>query len=59
MGDPIVAGSAYGRVRAMFDEHGNSLDAVGPVRSAQVLGLTSVPSAGDSFIVAPDDRTAR
>ena len=59
VGDPIVAGSAYGRVRAMFDEHGNSLDAVGPARPAQVLGLTSVPSAGDSFIVAPDDRTAR
>ena len=59
VGDPIVAGSAYGRVRAMFDEHGNTLDAVGPARPAQVLGLTSVPSAGDSFIVAPDDRTAR
>ena len=59
VGDPIVAGSAYGRVRAMFDEHGGSLDAVGPARPAQVLGLTSVPSAGDSFIVAPDDRTAR
>ena len=59
MGDPIVAGSAYGRVRAMFDEHGGSLDAVEPARPTQVLGLTSVPSAGNSFIVTPDDRTAR
>ncbi|MBW3068725.1 translation initiation factor IF-2 [Actinomyces sp. 594] len=59
VGDPIVAGSAYGRVRAMFDEHGNALEEAGPARPAQVLGLTSVPSAGDSFIVAPDDRTAR
>ncbi|MCL3795491.1 MULTISPECIES: translation initiation factor IF-2, partial [unclassified Actinomyces] len=59
VGDPIVAGSAYGRVRAMFDEHGQVLEEVGPARPALVLGLTSVPSAGDSFIVAPDDRTAR
>ena len=59
VGDPIVAGSAYGRVRAMFDEHGDSLDEVSPARPALVLGLTSVPSAGDSFIVAPDARTAR
>ena len=59
VGDPIVAGSAYGRVRAMFDEYGGNLDEVRPARPALVLGLTSVPSAGDSFIVAPDDRTAR
>ena len=59
VGDPIVAGSAYGRVRAMFDDHGNPLEEAGPARPALVLGLTSVPSAGDSFIVAPDDRTAR
>ena len=59
VGDPIVAGSAYGRVRAMFNEHGENLTEAGPARPAQVLGLTSVPSAGDSFIVAPDDRTAR
>ena len=59
VGDPIVAGSAYGRVRAMFDEHGENLEEAGPARPALVLGLTSVPSAGDSFIVAPEDRTAR
>ena len=59
VGDPIVAGSAYGRVRAMFDEYGKSLEEAGPARPAQVLGLTSIPSAGDSFLVASDDRTAR
>jgi translation initiation factor IF-2 len=59
VGDSIVAGTAYGRVRAMFDEHGNSLDEALPARPVQVLGLTSVPGAGDTFLVAPDDRTAR
>ena len=59
VGDPIVAGSAYGRVRAMFDEYGKSLEEAGPARPAQVLGLTSIPSAGDSFLVAREDRTAR
>ena len=59
VGDSIVAGRAYGRVRAMLDEHGNHLDVALPSRPVQVLGLSSVPSAGDTFIVAPDDRTAR
>ncbi|MPV49582.1 translation initiation factor IF-2 [Pseudactinotalea sp. HY160] len=59
VGDAIVAGTAHGRVRAMFDEHGESLTEAGPARPVQVLGLTSVPGAGDSFLVAPDDRTAR
>ncbi len=59
VGDSIVAGTAYGRVRAMFDEHGESVTAAGPARPVLVLGLTSVPGAGDTFIVAPDDRTAR
>jgi translation initiation factor IF-2 len=58
-GDAIVAGSAFGRVRAMMDEFGNPVKKAGPSRPVQVLGFTSVPSAGDSFIVAPDDRTAR
>jgi len=58
-GDAIVAGSAFGRVRAMMDEFGNTVEVAGPSRPVQVLGFTSVPSAGDSFIVAPDDRTAR
>jgi translation initiation factor IF-2 len=59
VGDSIVAGTAHGRVRAMFDEHGENLDVALPSRPVQVLGLTSVPRAGDTFIVAPDDRTAR
>ena len=59
VGDAVVAGGAYGRVRAMLDEHGQTVDIAGPSRPVQVLGFTSVPSAGDSFIVAEDDRTAR
>ena len=59
VGDAVVAGSAFGRVRAMMDEFGHAVEIAGPSRPVQVLGFTSVPSAGDSFIVAPDDRTAR
>ncbi|QOR48386.1 translation initiation factor IF-2 [Trueperella pecoris] len=59
IGDSIVVGTAYGRVRAMIDEHGNTITEAGPSRPVQVLGLTSVPGAGDQLIVADDDRTAR
>jgi translation initiation factor IF-2 len=59
VGDAIVAGSSHGRVRAMLDEHGNPVPEAGPSRPVQVLGLSSVPRAGDTFVVAPDDRTAR
>ncbi|KRC37376.1 translation initiation factor IF-2 [Oerskovia sp. Root22] len=59
VGDAIVAGTAHGRVRAMFDEHGNNVTEAGPARPVMVLGLASVPSAGDTFLVAPDERTAR
>ncbi len=59
VGDGIVAGSAHGRVRAMLDEHGNNVQEATPSRPVQVLGLASVPRAGDTFLVAPDDRTAR
>ncbi len=59
VGDAIVAGTAHGRVRAMFDEHGKTVKEAGPANPVQVLGLTSVPRAGDTFLVAPDDRTAR
>jgi translation initiation factor IF-2 len=52
-------GDAYGRVRAMLDEHGNTLTEAGPARPVQVLGLTAVPGAGDNFLVVEDDRTAR
>ncbi len=58
-GDSIVAGDAFGRVRAMLDEHGNTVDVATPARPVQVLGLTSVPGAGDSFLVVGEDRVAR
>ncbi len=59
VGDPIVAGTAYGRVRAMFDENGEAVEFATPARPVAVLGLTSVPRAGDTFLVTDDDRTAR
>jgi translation initiation factor IF-2 len=59
VGDAIVTGSAYGRVRAMPDEYGRPVTEAGPSRPVQVLGLSSVPRADDTFVVAPDDRTAR
>jgi translation initiation factor IF-2 len=58
-GDSIVAGGAHGRVRAMLDENGRQLDDAGPSRPVLVLGLTAVPSAGDTFLAADDDRTVR
>jgi len=58
-GDSIVVGDAYGRVRAMLDEHGEPLAEAGPARPVQVLGLTAVPGAGDNMLVVDDDRTAR
>jgi translation initiation factor IF-2 len=58
-GDSIVAGDAHGRVRAMLDEHGAQVDEAGPSRPVQVLGLTSVPGAGDTFLVVEEDRVAR
>ena len=59
VGDSIVAGPAYGRVRAMLDEHGDNLQEAPPSRPAMVLGLSGVPGAGQNFIVVEDDRVAR
>ncbi len=59
VGDAIVAGSSHGRVRAMFDENGGAVSEAGPSRPVQVLGLQSVPRAGDKFVVADDERQAR
>ncbi|GAA2116516.1 translation initiation factor IF-2 [Nocardioides bigeumensis] len=59
VGDTIVAGPAYGRVRAMLDEHGGNIEEADPSRPAMVLGLTSVPGAGQNLLVVEDDRTAR
>ena len=59
IGDAIVAGGSFGRVRAMLDEDGKNVEEAGPSRPVQVLGFTSVPGAGDTFLVADEDRTAR
>jgi translation initiation factor IF-2 len=59
VGDSIVAGEAFGRVRAMLDEFGEAVAEAGPSRPVQVLGFTSVPDAGDNFLVVPEDRVAR
>ncbi|MBI2242651.1 MAG: translation initiation factor IF-2 [Nocardioides sp.] len=59
VGDSIVAGPAHGRVRAMLDEYGNELTEATPSRPAMVLGLSTVPGAGQNFIVVEDDRMAR
>jgi translation initiation factor IF-2 len=59
VGDPIVCGEAFGRVRAMLDENGDPVTGAPPSRPVQVLGLAAVPGAGDSFLVVSDDRVAR
>ncbi|HHT12641.1 MAG TPA: translation initiation factor IF-2, partial [Propionibacterium sp.] len=59
IGDSIVAGSAYGRVRALINDQGETVDEAPPSMPVQVLGLTSVPGAGDNFLVVDDDRMAR
>ncbi|PRY69644.1 translation initiation factor 2 (bIF-2) [Glaciihabitans tibetensis] len=59
VGDSIVAGTAYGKVRAMFDEDGVAVPEAAPARPVQVQGLSTVPRAGDTFLVIEDDRTAR
>jgi len=58
-GDSIVAGEAFGRVRAMLDENGEPVDEATPSRPVMVLGLTAVPGAGDSFLVVSEDRVAK
>ena len=59
VGDSIVAGDAYGRVRRMVDEHGDDVPEALPSRPVQVIGFTSVPGAGDNLLVVEEDRTAR
>ena len=58
-GDSIVAGSTYGRVRAMINDRGGTVDEALPSMPVQVIGLAAVPGAGDHFLVVDDDRTAR
>jgi translation initiation factor IF-2 len=59
VGDPMVAGPAYGKVRALIDDKGEQIKEAGPGMPVQVLGLSEVADAGDDFVVAPDERTAR
>ena len=59
VGDPLVAGPAWGRIRALIDDHGKQVKSVGPAGAVQVLGLSDVAEAGDEFVVAPDERKAR
>ncbi len=59
VGDSIVAGDAYGRVRRMVDEHGEDVEEASPSRPVQVIGFTSVPGAGDNLLVVDEDRIAR
>jgi translation initiation factor IF-2 len=59
VGDSVVAGDAYGRVRRMVDEHGEDIEEALPSRPVQVIGFTSVPGAGDNFLVVDEDRIAR
>ncbi|MBS0436889.1 MAG: translation initiation factor IF-2, partial [Proteobacteria bacterium] len=58
-GDVVLAGSSYGRVRAMLDENGKPTDAAGPSIPVEIQGLTEVPQAGDEFMVLADERRAR
>ncbi|OCB40246.1 translation initiation factor IF-2, partial [Mycobacterium malmoense] len=59
VGDSVVAGDAYGRVRRMVDEHADDVEEALPSRPVQVIGFTSVPGAGDNFLVVDEDRIAR
>ena len=59
VGDPIVAGAAWGRVRAMINDKGEQVKTAGPSTPVEVLGLSSVPEAGDEFRASPDERIAR
>ncbi len=59
VGEPLVAGAAWGRVRALINDRGEQVKEAGPSTPVQVLGLSDVAGAGDEFVVAPDDKTAR
>ena len=58
-GDAVVAGTEYGRVRAMFDENGKPMKEAGPSTPVQVLGLSGVPAAGDDLVALPSEKKAR
>ncbi len=58
VGDPLVTGAAWGRVRALLDDKGENVDSAGPSKPVQVLGLSDVATAGNSFSVAPNEKIA-
>lgn len=59
VGDPVVAGTTYGKIRAMFDDKGRKLNSAGPSTPVEVLGFEELPIAGDTFMVVEDERKAR
>jgi len=59
VGDVVLAGQTFGRVRAMLDENGKAIKAAGPSIPVEIQGLTEVPQAGDDFMVMTDERRAR
>ena len=59
VGDVVLAGTNYGRVKAMFDERGRKIDSIGPSQAATILGLNGAPTAGDTFHVMESDQEAR
>jgi len=59
VGDPIVAGAAWGKVRALINDRGEQIKEAGPSTPVQVLGLSAVPNAGDEFRSAPNEKTAK
>jgi translation initiation factor IF-2 len=59
VGDPLVAGAAWGRIRALVNDKGEQVKEAGPSTPVEVLGLSDVPLAGDEFVIAPDERTAK
>jgi len=59
VGDPVVAGTTYGKIRAMFDDKGRKLNSAGPSTPVEVLGFEELPTAGDTFMVVEDEKKAR
>jgi len=59
LGDHIIAGNYYGKIRAMFDDRGHAVVEAGPSFAIEVLGLTGIPQAGDQFFVLKDEKTAK
>jgi translation initiation factor IF-2 len=59
VGDPVIAGSSFGRIRAMMDDKGHKVKTAGPSTPVEIIGLSEVPQAGDAFYVADSEKQAR